>query len=352
MPSKTKGPVRLGIIGAGGFANTHMQFLSQMPDVQVVAFCRRDAAALKEMQAKWNVPHGFTDYKDLLRMDGLDAVDIITPTDSHHRITLDAIAAGKHVLCDKPLAMTAAQCKEMLDAAEKAKVVHSTNFNQRGRTPVGRMKRYMDQGFIGKTYHCNISWMMTQQFDARPNALSWRLRAENGGGTVYELIHVFDMARFLCGEVKRVNALLHTAEKHRKFVDAPEGIEVKAPDSSAFLLEFQNGAYGVLHTSFVTRGSDPDGGTTVRVEVVGEAGRIMNNGRFGIQGFSASLGAGQGPLRELDPGDPYPQPYEQFVKAILTGEPVKTSFNDGYKAAQLVDAAYVSARDSKWVEIK
>ncbi len=347
-----KGPVQLGVIGAGAFANTHMQFLSVMKDVEVVAFCRRDSAALKEMQAKWKVPHGFTDYRELLKMPGLDAVDIITPTDSHHRITLDAIAAGKHVLCDKPLAITAAQCKEMLDAAEKAKVVHCTNFNQRGRTPAGRMKRYMDQGFIGKTYHCNIMWMMTLQHDARPNTLSWRFRPESGGGTVYELIHVFDMARFLCGEVKRINAVLHTSEKRRRFLDAPDGMDVKVPDSSGYFLEFESGAYGVLHTSFVTRGSDPDGNSTARVDVTGETGRIMNNGRFGILGYNSSFGAGQGPLRELDPGDPYPQPYEQFVRAILTGEPVKTSFYDGLKAAELVDAAYVSARENRWVEIK
>jgi predicted dehydrogenase len=77
----------------------------------------------------------------------------------------------------------------------------------------------------------------------------------------------------------------------------------------------------------------------------------MNNGRAGIIGYSATLGAPQGLLRELDAGAPYPQPYEQFVRAILTGEPVKTSFFDGYKAAQIVDAAYASSREGKWVEV-
>jgi predicted dehydrogenase len=343
--------VRLGIIGAGGFANTHMQFLSQMKDVEVVAFCRRDEAALGEMQKKWGVKRGFTDYRKMLEMTGLDAVDIITPTDSHHRIALDAIAAGKHVLCDKPLAMNAQQSREMLQAAEKAGVVHCTNFNQRGRTPAGRIKRYIDEGFVGRIYHTNISWMMSNQFDSRPAMLSWRYRPETGGGTVYELIHVFDMARFLCGEVRRVLAYHHTAEKQRKFADLPEGMEVSVPDSSAFMLEFVSGAYGVLHTSFVSRGSDTDGMTTARIEVTGELGRIMNSGRHGISGYSSTLGAPQAPLRELDPGAPYPQPYEQFVKAVLTGEPVKTSFYDGMKAAELVDASYVSAREQRWVEV-
>ncbi len=347
-----KGPVRIGIIGAGGFANTHMQFFSQMNDAEIVAFSRRDKAALDEMQKKWGVKKGFTDYHDLLNMDGLDAVDIVTPTDSHHRITLDAIKAGKHVLCDKPLAMTAAQCRDMLTAAEKAGVVHCTNFNQRGRSPVGRIKRYIDDGFIGRIYHCNISWMMTLQYDFRPAVLSWRFRPESGGGTVYELIHVFDMARFLCGDVRRMLAHHNTAEKRRKFADMPDGMDIHVPDSTAFILEFQSGAYGVLHTSFVTRGQDPDGQTTARIEVTGELGRIMNSGRYGIAGFSSTLGQPNGPVRELDPGAPYPQPYEQFVSAILTGEPVKTSFYDGLKAAELVDAAYESASKSKWVDLK
>ncbi len=343
--------VRLGIVGAGGFATTHMQFLSQIPDVEVVALCRRDAVALGEMQRQWKVPHAFTDHREMLQLDGLDAVDIITPTDSHHRIAMDAIAAGKHVLCEKPLAMTAAQCKEMLETADRARVVHCTNFNQRGRTPVGRMKRYIDQGFIGKTYHCTITWMMSLQYDARPNIRSWRFRPESGGGIVHEVVHVLDMARFLCGEVKRVHAVLHTSEKHRKFPDVPDGMVVAVPDSAGYFLEFQSGAYGVVHTSFLARGCDPDGNTTARVEVTGEAGRIMSHGRFGLLGYSTSFGAGQGPPRELDPGEPYPQPYEQFVRAILTGEPVKTSFYDGYKAVQLVEAAYESAREGRWVEI-
>ena len=349
-PTKSK-KVRIGIIGEGGFANTHMQFLSQLTDVEVVAFSRRDGAALKDMQDKWNVKRGFTDYRKMLDMDGLDAVDIVTPTDSHHQIALDAIAAGKHVLCDKPLAMNAPQAREMLEAAEKAKVVHCTNFNQRGRTPAGRIARYIEGGFVGRTYHANISWMMSNQYEVRPSMLSWRYRPENGGGTVYELIHVFDMARLLCGEVSRVCAYLHTAEKNRKFPDVPDGMDVRVPDSSAFMFEFASGAYGVLHTSFVSRGQDPDGMTSARIDVTGEIGRIMTDGRYGIVGYSGTFGSPQGPLRELDPGEPYPQPYEQFVRAIRTGEPVKTSFFDGMKAAELVDASMESAKKRRWVDV-
>jgi predicted dehydrogenase len=112
--------VRIGIIGAGRFTNNHMAEYAKIPEAKIVAFCRRTPDALEEMQKRWNVPNGFTDYRDLLAMKGLHAVDVVTPTDSHHPIVLDAIKAGRHVLCDKPLALTAVQSQDMLTAARKA----------------------------------------------------------------------------------------------------------------------------------------------------------------------------------------------------------------------------------------
>ena len=277
----------------------------------------------------------------------IDAVSIVTPTSSHRQIALDAISENLHVLCDKPLALTAAHAQEMLEAAEKAGVVHSTNFNQRGNTTLGRIKRYVDAGYTGDLIHIDIRWGQSMFEDARPDLLSWRGLADMGGGTVYELIHVFDAARFLGGEVSRILALLRTSIPHRKFSDAPDGMDVDAPDSSAFLLELRSGAYAVIHTSWVSRGTGPDGRSVVQFEVTGPKGRIISNGRYGILGANKELGQ----FSELDPGDPYPQPYELFINAIRTGEPVETSFLDGVKAAEVADAAFLSAREDRWVEL-
>ena len=137
----TDSPVRIGIIGAGRFAETHLDQFARVEGAEVVAVCRRNEDALRELQRRYDIPAGYTDYRDMLNSGGIDAVSIVTPTASHHRIAMDAISAKLHVLCDKPLALTAADAKEMLDAAEKAGVVHSTNFNQRGNTPLGRIKR-------------------------------------------------------------------------------------------------------------------------------------------------------------------------------------------------------------------
>ncbi len=343
--------LRIGIIGAGGFANTHMTQFSRLDNVEVVAFMRRNPEALAEMQEQWNVPQGYTDYKEMLANPDIDAVDIITPTDSHRQITLDAAAAGKHILCDKPLALTAADCREMLDAAEHAGVIHSTNFNQRGNTALGRMKRYIDSDYIGNMFHANIWWGMTNQHGTRPEILSWRFKPESGGGTVYELIHVFDMARFLGGEVGRISAVMNTADRHRPFNDLPEGMDVTVPDSSAYLMEFVNGGYAVAHTSFVTRMIDGDGGTHARIEVSGSKGVIHTEGRHSLKGYSGDI---RGTLGELEPGPAYPQPYERFVNACLAGDQslVETSFFDGMKAAELVDAAYRAWETKSWIELE
>ena len=334
-------PVRIGIIGAGGFTNNHMEEFAKVENVEIVAFSRRNEDALAEMQSKWGVGKGFTDYRDMLDDPDIDAIDIVTPTNSHKPIAMDVIAAGKHVLCDKPLALTAADCEEMLEAAEKAGVVHCTNFNQRGRTPVGQIKQHIDSGYIGDLYHLNIWWGQTHAFDVRPDATLWRFQPESGGGTIYELIHVFDIALFIGGPVKRLTAITPVLEPHREFAGMPNGADVTAPDSSAFLIEFKTGAYAVIHTSFVTRGWEYLGGTSVRLDVSGSVGRITTDGLHGITGIT---GLGNSDVvKPVDPGPPYPQPYEQFVKAILTGEPVRTSFAAGLDAARLVDAAQVAA---------
>ena len=347
--SPSSGKVRIGIIGAGGFANTHMDHFSSLDNVEVVAAMRRSPEPLAEFQRKWDIPHTFTDHNGMLSMDGLDAVAIVTPTGSHKQLALDSIAAGKHVLCDKPLALTAADCKEMLDAAEAAGVIHSTNFNQRGNTTLGRIKRYLDNDFLGRIYHANIWWGMSHQFDARPETLTWRFRSENGGGSVYELIHAFDMLRFINGEVSRVVSTFDTTTKHRPTADNPEGIDVDVPDATAFLCEWRNGGFAVVHTSFASRGTDADGRTSPRVEISGEHGRITTDGRFGILGVTGS----NGPVDQLDPGAEYPQPYQRFADAVVAGDQslVETSFHDGMKAAEIVDAAYLSAAESRWVEL-
>ncbi len=104
-----------------------------------------------------------------------------------------------------------------------------------------------------------------------------------------------------------------------------------------------------MHTSFASRGTDPDGKTSPRVEVSGEKGRLATDGRHAIEGVTGSNSA----VAQLDPGPAYPQPYQQFADAIVAGDQslIETSFYDGMKAAEIVDAAYMSVAESRWVTL-
>jgi predicted dehydrogenase len=337
--------VRIGIVGAGHFAAEHIEAFRQLPEAEIVALARRNPEKLRADKARWGIPHAFTDYRELLELEEVDAVSIVTPTDSHYSIAMDAIHAGKHILCEKPLALKASAAMALLEAARERQLVHVINFNQRSRTAVGSMQRLAAEGFVGEASHLNVWWGLSLQYDVQPGIGSWRFRPENGGGTLYELVHVFDFARFLMGEVRRLCALTSTSERFRPFQDAPDGMAVNVPDSSACLLEFESGTTGVLHTSFLSRGVGPSGTSEPRIELTGTRGRLVTVEGNRLKGICD----GQGRLREVELGEPYPTPYAQLVRALSRGEPVRTSFHDGYEAARLVDAANLSASEGRWV---
>jgi predicted dehydrogenase len=334
--------VRIGIIGAGRYAATHMQAFAALADAKVAAACRRDSEALQSFQRKWDVTRGFSDYRELLASEEIDAVTVITPPDTHFEIASLALAAGKHVLCEKPLSLHAEQAKELWRGAELV-----VNFNQRGRTPVGVMKRYLDDGYVGDICHVNIWWGLTFQYDMRPEISSWRFRPDTGGGTIYEMIHTFDFARFLCGDIRRICGIAATSEPFRRFADVPAGMKVQVPDSSAFLLEFASGATGVLHTSFLTRGIGPSGKSEPRVEVTGTRGRLVTFDGNRLMGIRDR----QGPLDDLPQGDPYAEPCRQFIWAITKKGEAKCDFYEGFKAAEIVDAALLSVAERRWVTL-
>ena len=148
--------LRIGLIGAGGFAAQHMEAFASVPDVEVVAFMRRSEGPLREMQERWGVPKGYTDHRAMLDDPDIDAIDIITPTDSHKQYALDATASGRPVLCEKPLALNAADCQIMLDAARSAGVIHAVNFNQRGadtcRTDGAIYRRWIRWGCLPREH--------------------------------------------------------------------------------------------------------------------------------------------------------------------------------------------------------
>jgi predicted dehydrogenase len=196
--------VRVGVIGTSWFADLfHLPQLSSHPDAVVAAICGRNRERAEEMAAKYGIPQVFTDYRDLIWHGEVDAVVVVTPDNLHYPMTMEALRAGKHVFCEKPLATNSQQAQEMYETAEQAGVVHMTVFTYRWAPEMQYMAELVAQGRIGKVYHGEFNFLGGFALDPAFNG--WRYDASQGGGALTDFGgHIADLARLLVGEVRRV----------------------------------------------------------------------------------------------------------------------------------------------------
>ncbi|PFT49783.1 Gfo/Idh/MocA family protein [Priestia megaterium] len=269
------------------------------------ALCGRNEEGVKESAAKMGWLGYETDWRTLIKRDDIDLIDIVTPNNSHAEIAIAAAEAGKHIYCEKPLAMTLEQSKRMLEAVEKNGVIHMINHNYRFAPAVQHAKKLIESGRLGKIFHIRATylqdWIMDPQFP-----LVWRLSKDVcGSGAHGDLAaHIVDLARFLVGEFKEVNGIMETFIKERPIVEASSGLSGKATshmvgrvdvdDASVFIARFENGAIGTFEATRFA-GGNRNGN---RFEINGEKGSIrwdaenMNNLQLyfhddepGLQGF-------------------------------------------------------------------
>lgn len=150
--------VRVGVIGTTGYAEgVHIRSLASHPRAEIVALCGRDRDRAQEVAARHGISAVFTDYREMIERGNLDAIVIVARDELHHPITMDAIDAGLHVLCEKPLASTAAQAREMYERAEAAGVKHMRFFNLRASPYLRHLRRLVEQGYLGRCYAAEIS---------------------------------------------------------------------------------------------------------------------------------------------------------------------------------------------------
>lgn len=258
------GNIRVGMIGYKFMGKAHSNAYRAMPmffadsanKPVMKAICGRDAQGLEQARAQFGWETAETDWRKLVERDDIDLIDINAPSDVHKEIALAAAATGKHIFCEKPLALNLADSREMLEAAQKAGVKHMIGFNYRFSPAVQLAKKLISEGRIGDIYHfrgCFLQdWVIDPDFP-----LVWRLQKEiAGSGSLGDLgAHVIDMARFLVGEFTEVIGMSDTFVKQRPVPtemtglsakgskDAPKG-DVTVDDAALFMARFQNGALG------------------------------------------------------------------------------------------------------------
>ncbi|CAA9420881.1 MAG: hypothetical protein AVDCRST_MAG64-2914 [uncultured Phycisphaerae bacterium] len=355
--------IGIAMIGCGGIAlaNHLPGFALCGGKARVVALCDTDPAVLERAAAQSGVGQTFADFRQAVEHPGVDAVVIATPNASHAPIALAAFAAGKHVLCEKPIAMSHAEAVRMLHAAEAAGVRHMTAFTYRFVPAMRYIAHLVSAGAIGRPFHFRADRLQ----DWGERALGWRqVKKLAGTGEMGDMLsHRVDFAHLLMGDIRWLVA------DTRRFLDDRSGQPSDLEDWVALLAQFASGATGVLESSKLATGRGEGGTSRDYCEVNGSEGSLVyllerpNEVQLGERGGTGLRAvpvpdeflAWPGSPRDPRQGDPlvtfrYDQDVE-FVNAIVEQRPCNPSFADGAKVQAVIDASLESERERRWVEV-
>jgi len=260
--------LRIGVLGCGFMGRAHSNawlqvnhfFPREHQPVLKACYARdEDKAKLEEFAAKWGYETMGTDWRKIVESDDIDLVDVCAPNFLHHDMVIAAAEAGKTIVCEKPLAMNAAEAEEMVAAVEKAGVANMVSFNYRRVPAIALFKQVIEEGRIGRPFHYratyNQDYTIGQDVPQGGMAL-WRLdsRVAGSGVTGDLLAHSIDSAEWLNGPIKKVTAYAETFIKERKHADTGKVEKVDIDDACMFLAVFENGSIGTFESTRYARG--------------------------------------------------------------------------------------------------
>jgi predicted dehydrogenase len=345
--------VKVGVIGLGvGMA--HARGYQNCPDAELIAVCDADPVRLNEQSEKLGISpeRQFTEIKDLLALPELDAVSITLPNYLHAPITIAALQAGKHVLCEKPLARSAVEAQSMVDAAKKAGKTLMVCFNYRFREDARWLKALSNEGKLGQVYFAKAGWLRNTGI---PGFGSWFTQKEQaGGGPLIDLgVHVLDLTLWLMGYPKVVSVTGCTyaefGPKGKKSWGKPRGdAQYTVEDLAVGFVRFENGASLSLETSWASHtkaGRDDyfvtlygsEGGSDLYVPNYADRDTISfytEDGGVPVNTRPAIVTHGGG--HELAAA--------HFVQSIKEGTPPESTGEQGVALLTLIDALYQSAK--------
>lgn len=368
MPQRHDGRLKVGVIG-GGFGRTHLMAYRVSENVEIAAFCQRTRSAAEGVAKEFHIPHVFADYRQLLDVQGLDAVSIAAPPYLHYPIAMAAMDRGIHVLCEKPLALNRQEAETMVLRAEETKRVHMTAFNFRFIPAMTRMKELLEEGYVGdRIYHVDGVWFSERRADLNAS-LGWRYKKELAAiGALGDVgVHLIDLIRWLVGDFRKVCAHAATFTKERSLPDGSEKGSVTVEDACVFIAELAGEVQAAIQVSGVAHGGVYQGirifgnKGVLRLEIDRRdpdwlAGRLLGaQGSSTLQPLPIPERLTQG-LNRLTPERTtgefiFANLTRRFVEAIRTGRQVVPSFRDGLEAQKVIDAILKSAEEEQWVKV-
>ncbi|MDX1663005.1 MAG: Gfo/Idh/MocA family oxidoreductase [Candidatus Promineifilaceae bacterium] len=376
--------VGIGMLGYAFMGKAHTNAYKKIPYMmypppaipRLVAIAGRSEEAVAEAARRYGYEGYYTDWRQMLEDDRVDLFDNGGPNNIHAEPSIAAAEAGKHVFCEKPLARTAEEAKEMLDAVEKADVKHMVAFNYRFIPAIRQAKELIDSGALGQIYHYRAVYLQEWIMPHYGTPKIWRLDKEAAGsGALGDLgAHIIDLGRFLVGEPKSVSAMTRTFIKERPLPDGEGTGEVDVDDAFVAAVEFENGAIGTLEATRFAAGRK----NYEVFEINGEKGTIRFNLErmnelevFWVgeepqetQGFhNALITEGYHPWWEnwwphghiIGWEHSFVHELTHFLDCIVNNKdvaPYGATFEDGYRAAVIADAILESAEKKKQVDIQ
>jgi predicted dehydrogenase len=354
--------IGVAIIGSGQIAlANHLPGFALCPDTKVVALCDSNPAVLEKAGSQTGITSTYSDYREVINRDDVQAVMIGTPNFMHAPIALAAIAAGKHVMCEKPIAMNLAEAMGMVQAANKANVRHMTAFTYRFVPAMRYTEHLVRGGAIGQPYH-----FRAQRFQDWGNRnLGWRqVKKLAGTGELGDMLsHRIDYGHLLIGPIRRLVADL------RRFVDDRSGNPSDLDDWVAILADFEGDITGVLESTKLATGRGEGHRGQDVCEINGSEGSIVYTTQRPLELRIGKKGDADvktvavpkeflvypGSPRDPSAGDPlatfrYDQDFE-FIDAIRHQRSCRPSFLDGARAQAVMDAAVLSAEEQRWVDV-
>ncbi len=375
-------PVNIGLVGYGFMGRTHTNGYKRandfFPDLThrpvLKAVCGRSEDKVQAFADQWQYESTETDWRELVKRDDIDAIDICTPNNSHMEIAIAAAEAGKMILCEKPLALNPEEGRQMVDAVEKAGVPNTVWYNYRRVPAVTLAKKLIDEGRLGRIFHYRANflqdWTIAEDLPQGGEAL-WRLDvAAAGSGVTGDLLaHCIDTAIWLNGSVADVSAMTETFVKERMHNLTGKVEPVGIDDACAFLCHFDNGSLGLFESTRYARGHK----ALYTLEINGEKASIrwdlhdlhrleyFDHGDDSLVRGWRSVHVTDGDMPYMDkwwvPGlqigyeHTFVHQVADFLNSLETGEPCSPTFREAQETQQVCDAVLQSAKSRQWITI-
>ena len=379
---KTHEPLNIGMIGYGfmgrAHSNAYRKVANFFPDLKyrpvLKAVCARNAERAQAFADTWGYESIETDWRKLIARSDIHAIDICTPNDLHREIAIAAAAAGKMILCEKPLSRTAAEGEEMCQAVEKAGVLNTVWYNYRRVPAVTLAKNIIDSGKLGRIFHYRANFLQDWTINAdlpQGGEGLWRLDVEAAGSGVTGdlLAHCIDTAIWLNGQITSVTAMTETFVKERLHNLTGQVQKVGVDDACAFLARFANGSLAIFESTRYARGHK----ALYTFEINGEHASIawdlhdLHRLKF-FDHADESAVRGWRDIHVTDRDHPYMDKwwvpglqigYEHsfvhqvadFLAGVERGQSAGPTFRDAMDTQRVCDAVLASAKSGQWINL-